>query len=126
LDEKKTKCYELRNSCVLGRNNNGYFTITSELDSAYKHCTTVRNPYVGKEHATIEVKDITELVKIGKEEIIIQKKRCTIEDCLSKNGTAINGDLLGPKQERELKNGDKISLAPSSLKPLDLQFKYPV
>lgn len=126
IEEKKSNCYQLRNNCFLGRNVNGYLTIISELDNTYKHCTTVRNPYIGKQHARIELKDVTEFVKIGTEDHVLERKKCVISDCLSKNGTAVNGEMLGPNQKKELKDGDTITLAPTSSTPLNVKFRNPL
>ena len=126
IEEKGAVCYQIRNNCILGRNVNGYFSLISEIDDNYKQCCTIRNPYVGKHHARIEVKDVNEVSIFDGEERIVQKKKCKISDCLSKNGTAVNGELLAPNQAIELKDNDVITLAPSSLCPLNIRFRYVV
>lgn len=123
LKGKETEtCFKLSRSCILGRNQNGYFNIIGELDNSCINLTTIRNPYITREHSKIEVRNVTEIIKINGEDTLLEKKSCSIRDCNSTNGTAVNGEPLRPNEYRVLSNEDEIVLALFS--PMPLKIKY--
>jgi hypothetical protein len=114
---------QLRNSYVVGRNDDGFLTFRSQIDASWKQVTTIRNLYLSRNQAKIEVKCLSEVTGTVLNNAIVERKNCIISDCSSKYGTSINELTLRPNETKELKHGDSIVLAVNSPTPLELKFK---
>ncbi len=122
-ENKPPSEYRLTASVKIGREDNSdYLTITSQDDPSIKQKFYIRNCYVSRNHAKIAVEDQFTLQKQGGAKILL-KKKCMLEDCGSTNGTSVNDHLLKPREPKELKHNDRITLAPNSNFPMIIAFK---
>ncbi|MCW4006379.1 MAG: FHA domain-containing protein [Candidatus Bathyarchaeota archaeon] len=125
-DEAKTPFeYLLTAGVVIGRESKSPFVmIQSDVDPSLKQNLCIRNPFVSRvPHVRIRVVDCVNVFSCGESKRLLLKNQCTVEDCNSTNGTAVNNCLLKPCQQQTLKDGDKITLAPNSKLPLNIHFK---
>jgi pSer/pThr/pTyr-binding forkhead associated (FHA) protein len=119
---KQTIDVPLKANVTIGRENKDYLSITSQLDPSNKQTLYIRNIYVSRTHSKLSLREELTYPKDNSQRIV-SKKKCVLQDCGSTNGTAINHHLLKPNEEKELKQGDVITLAPNSSAPLTFTFQ---
>ncbi|MCW4018761.1 MAG: FHA domain-containing protein [Candidatus Bathyarchaeota archaeon] len=127
-EEKQTFEYALATGVLIGREGSSNFiTIQSDLNPSLKQNICIRNPYVSRcPHLRIKMQDEISISSCGESKRVINKKKCTVEDCKSTNGTAVNDHMLKLGEPWMLKHGDRIVLAPNSQLPLAIGFEETV
>jgi pSer/pThr/pTyr-binding forkhead associated (FHA) protein len=122
-ENKRSLEHPLTTSINIGREDNtDYLTLTCQHDESVKQKFYIRNRYISRNHGKITMEEEFALSKKGSSKIVA-KKKCIIEDCGSTNGTSVNNRLLKPREPKELKHDDHITLAPNSNCPLTIVFK---
>ena len=117
--------YEINGNILLGRDEKGYLKIWSEKIEAIQEHVPIWSLYISRKHARIKVEKENKLIEKDDTKEIIGRLKCFIED-ISLNGTQINGMNLRRGEFKELKNNDKITLAPSSDRYVTITFKEKV
>jgi hypothetical protein len=113
-NEFHSKPIEIKGDVTIGRDqkDGDYIKVWGIIEEN----TLIRNLYVSKEeHIKIFVTPYYEF----KDNKFIEKKKCILENLSLRFGTEVNGTLLKPGEKKELKNNDKIVLAPR-IKPDDI------
>jgi pSer/pThr/pTyr-binding forkhead associated (FHA) protein len=115
--------YELNGSVIIGRESGyGYIKIRSVIDESVEENTHIRNPFVSRVHARIDVKE-EYLLPEGDTKKVVVKKKCFIKDLGSRFGTTVNNVQLQPNELKELQHNAQIVLSVKSDLPLVIYYK---
>jgi len=114
--------FKLDESVLIGRESE-YNYVLVKPETKNEENTYIRNPYISREHAKIEVREELVIRRVGKTEKNFAIKKCLIKDLRSSYGTAVNSSLLKPAEAKPLSHNDHIVLSPDSLMPLTIIFK---
>jgi hypothetical protein len=121
IGDNKEKMYRVSGDIVIGRNRRHQLILKDPIKNTVE-VIPIRIPEVSEEHSKISTSETYEIREIDGKKNVINLLCCSIEDRGSSNGTEVDGQLLKPREKRELKDGNKIKLAPNERQFVEIEY----